>query len=67
MHVRHTNYTMYLYLFKRRIVGPVVECPTTDPKVVGSNPRGADIGLYVFHKPHDLFNQEAFIESYFNS
>ena len=28
-----------------------VECPTTDPKVVGSNPGGAEIGLHVFHKP----------------
>ena len=31
----------------------MVECPTTDPKVVGSNPGGAEIGLHVFHKPHN--------------
>ena len=34
-------------------VGPVVECPTKDPKGVGSNPGGTENGLHVFHKPHN--------------
>jgi hypothetical protein len=40
-----------------------VKYPTTDPKVMGSNPGGAKIGLHVFHKPHNghkyWFTQEA--------
>ena len=50
-----------------RKVGPV--CPTTDPKVVVSNPGGAEIGRGVFHKPHNghkywfNFIQEANMES----
>ena len=28
----------------------MVEGPTTDSKVVGSNPGGAEIGLHVLHK-----------------
>ena len=53
--------------FVRRKVGPVVECPTTDPKIVGTNPSGFEIGLHVFHKPQwarvlvDLFTQEAVV------
>ena len=31
----------------------MVECPTTDPKIVGSNPGCAKIRLHVFHKPHN--------------
>ena len=64
--VARTNYIVASW----RKVGPVVECPTTDPNVVGSNPGDAEIGLHVFHKAHnwtrelvDLFTQEAVIES----
>ena len=45
----------------------MVECPTTDPKVVGSNSGGAEIGIHIFLKPHIgneyWFIQEAVIES----
>ena len=48
-------------------VGLVVECLTTDPRIVGSNPDGAEFGLHVFRKPHYgheyCFTQEANIES----
>ena len=47
-------------------VSPVVECPTTDPKIVGSNPGGAEIGLHVFNKTNNgheyWFTQEANID-----
>ena len=45
----------------------MVEWPNTDPKVVGSNQGGAEIGLHVFRKPQNgheyWFTQEAKIES----
>ena len=34
-----------------RICGPGVERSLLDPKVVGSNPGGAEIGLHDFHDP----------------
>ena len=43
--------TALLKVSNWRKAGLVVECPTTDPKVVGSNPGSAEIGLHVFHKP----------------
>jgi hypothetical protein len=50
-----------------RNVDPVVEYPTTDSLVMGSTPGGAEIGLHVFHKPHNdheyQFTKEANIES----
>ena len=51
----------------RRKFGPVVECPTRDLRVVGSNSGGAEIGFHVFHKPQNghkyWFIQEANVES----
>ena len=35
----------------RRICGLGVERSLLDPKVVGSNPGGAEIGLHDFHDP----------------
>ena len=34
-----------------KVRGPGVERSLSDPKVVGSNPGGAEIGLHDFHDP----------------
>ena len=57
--VIYINKLIELVYYKPHIVlywrkrGPGVECPTSDPKVMGSNPGYADIGLHVFDSQHN--------------